>query len=110
MMYKMDEIITLNEVQNDGRTIHLYFNNLAGVYTAYGYSAYLLNKEVNANSTYSQSLQMPVVVISASHFDDLTRTLRLVKYEKGYYQFTAETTLDNVEYSKWAKQLRQSAF
>ena len=34
------EIIIANEVQNDGKTIHLYFNPEVGFYLAFGFSAF----------------------------------------------------------------------
>lgn len=39
-MYSNKDLITLNEVQNDGKTIHLYFNTEVGLYVAYGFSAF----------------------------------------------------------------------
>ena len=33
-MYSNKDLITLNEVQNDGKTIHLYFNTEIGLYVA----------------------------------------------------------------------------
>ena len=34
------EIISKNEAENDGQTIHLYYDEIAGMYMAFGLSAY----------------------------------------------------------------------
>ena len=34
------EIITKNEAENDGKTIYLYYDDIAGMYMAFGLSAY----------------------------------------------------------------------
>ena len=34
------DLITQNEVDNDGKTIHLYFNTEIGLYVAFGFSAF----------------------------------------------------------------------
>ena len=58
----MTEIITKNEVLNDGKTIHLYFNSMVGLYVAYGVSAYLLCKHAHAKPSYSEEMLMPAAV------------------------------------------------
>ena len=46
-MYSNKDLITLNEVQNDGKTIHLYFNTEIGLYVAYGFSAFFASHIVD---------------------------------------------------------------
>ena len=45
----MNENISRNEIFNDGKTIHLYFNGMIGLYVAYGISAFLLCKYASDN-------------------------------------------------------------
>jgi len=45
----MNEKIVLNEVNNAGDRIHLYFNGWVGLYVAYGVSAFLLSKETKVS-------------------------------------------------------------
>ena len=33
---EMNDSITRNEILNDGKTIHLYFNGMVGLYVTYG--------------------------------------------------------------------------
>ena len=43
---KTKDQITLNEVMNDGKTVHLYYNEMVGCFTAYGYCcSYALGNE-----------------------------------------------------------------
>lgn len=102
----MNETITINEVRNDGKSIHLYFNGLMGLYASYGYSAFLLYKHTPVAASYSESLQMPVVVMNSAHLDELKKQMEIVKQGKGYYCLMAEEGIDENEYSEWAGSLR----
>lgn len=105
----MNENITRNEIFNDGKTIHLYFNGLMGLYAAYGYSAFLLYKHTIVAASYSESMQMPVVVMNSAHLDELKKQLEIVKQGKGYYCLTVEEGVDEKEYEAWASELRLGA-
>ena len=102
----MNEIATYNEVKNDGKSIHLYFNGLVGLYMAYGHSAFCLAKETNAKAAYSDLMQMPVVVINAAHLEDLLNRLTIVTHKKGYYHLNVDYTINEEEYAKWASSVR----
>ena len=103
----MSENITRNEILNDGRTIHLYFNGMIGLYASYGYSAFLLYKNTPVAASYSVSMQMPVVVMNSAHVDELKKQLEIVKQGKGYYCLTVEEGIDEKEYDEWAGRLRE---
>ena len=105
----MNEMITINEIQNDGKSIHLYFNGLMGLYAAYGYSAFLLYKHTPVAASYSENMQMPVVVMNSAHLDELKKQLEIVKQGKGYYCLTVEEGVDEKEYEEWAYELRSGA-
>ena len=102
----MNEIITLNEIQNDGRYIHLYYNGLVGLYAAYGYSAYNLCKEMALdNVSYSHNLLMPVVAINTMHLEELVGRLTVTSSNNGYYCLKVDNPLDENEYSEWANRI-----
>ena len=61
--YSNKDLITLNEVQNDGKTIHLYFNQEVGLYVAYGCSAFCAAHIVNIIAAFSEDMQMPVALL-----------------------------------------------
>ena len=102
----MNEIITKNEIFNDGKTIHLYFNSMIGLYVAYGISAFLLYKCVNITPSYSEEMQMPVAMISAEHFKELGRKIGQLKNVSNYRCLAVNEQADMDEYSEWANQLR----
>lgn len=105
----MNVNITKNEILNDGKTIHLYFNGMIGLYVAYGISAYLLCKNATAKPSYSDDMQMPVAVINVEHYEELTNRISLSKDASNYRCFVVETPADMDEYSEWASALRTEA-
>ena len=107
MIRTMNEKITLNEVCNDGKTIHLYFNVWVGLYAAYGISAYLLWKKTKAEASYSDDLQMPVVVMNAQHYEELKQQCETVCKEPNYRRMVVKEKYDEDGYAEWAGELRE---
>lgn len=104
----MNENITINEVQNDGRSIHLYFNGLIGLWSAYGISAFILTKVTTVSASYSENMQMPVVVMNSAHLDEMKKQLEVVRQGKGYCCLVVKDAIDEEAYSEWASQLRMA--
>ena len=102
----MNEIIARNEIFNDGKTIHLYFNGLVGLYAAYGVSAYLLSKCADVTPSYSESMQMPVVVINTMHYGEVAQKLSIRKDVGNYRCLAVEEGADMKAYDEWASALR----
>lgn len=102
----MSDRIVLNEVNNAGDRIHLYFNGWIGVYVAYGVSAYLLSKETVVVPSYSASMQMPVVVINSAHYDELKKKLEVLKRVENYRCLKASVAYNEKAYSEWAGDIR----
>lgn len=105
----MSENITKNEIFNDGKTIHLYFNGMIGLYVAYGVSAFLLCKYAKAKPSYSEDMQLPVAVINAEHYEELKAQLGLSKDMSGYRCLVADEAADMDEYDEWAGALRMKS-
>ncbi len=105
----MSENIIKNEIFNDGKTIHMYFNGMIGLYVAYGISAYLLCKYAHAKASYSVEMQMPAAVINAEHYEALEEQLALSKTFKNYRCLVVEKAYDEEEYSEWAGALRMGS-
>lgn len=102
----MNELITINEVNNDGKSIYLYFNGLIGLYAAYGFSAYLLSKNTEVKVSYSESMQMPVVVINSTHLDEIKRKLKVKEQKQSFCCLVVDEPLNEDEYSDWAEAAR----
>lgn len=102
----MNENIYLNEERNDGRTIHLYFKGLIGLYAAYGQSAYILSKQTKVSPSYSDEMQMPVVVINLAHYELLKERLEVAREGKNYRCLKVEEAVNPQEYEEWTQGLK----
>ena len=79
------DLITKNEVENDGKTIHLYFNSEVGLYVAYGFSAFFAAHIVDVITAFSEDLQMPVALMRKSNVSELR--LSTIKYQHDYHRY-----------------------
>lgn len=102
----MSEYITMNEVNNPGTEIHLYFNGYVGLYVAYGISAFLLSKETEVSPSYSVDMQMPAAVINVAHYNLLKEKLEIKRETENYRCLKVTTPYDENEYAEWASNLR----
>lgn len=102
----MNENVTINEVNNAGDRIHLYFNGWVGLYVAYGVSAFLLSKETEVSPSYSEDMQMPAAVINVAHYNELKGKLEMLRKGENYRCLKAKAHYDDNEYTEWAASLR----
>lgn len=101
------DLISLNEVENDGKTIYLYFNREVGLYTAYGFSAFLVAHVVDPVCSFSEELQMPVVLVNKSQVEELRHSLNKIQHtEKTFYQFSLKNVIGVEGYAKWTNKLK----
>ena len=97
------DLITQNEVQNDGKTIHLYFNTEVGLYVAYGFSAFFASHIVNVITAFSEDLMMPVALMRKPDVTELR--LSTIKHEHDYhvyYRLELKKGLALEDYARWA--------
>lgn len=102
-----NDLITMNEVRNDGRTIHLYFNPEVGLYVAYGFSAFFASHIVDVITAFSEELQMPVALMRKPDVSELRLSTEKHRHDyHSYYrlEFRKEIPLD--DYSRWAQTTR----
>ena len=97
------ELITKNEVDNDGKTVHLYFNTEIGLYVAFGFSAFFAAHIVDVITAYSEDMHMPVALMRKSDVTELR--LSTVKHQHDYHEYynlelKQEIPLD--DYQRWA--------
>lgn len=97
------EIITKNEVQNDGKTIHLYFNSEVGLYVAYGFSAFFTAHIVDVIAAFSEDLEMPIVLLRKSDVTELRQSTFKQQHDyHRYYCLRLKHELPLDDYSRWA--------
>lgn len=101
------EVITLNEVQNDGKTIHLYFNPEFGLYTAFGFSAFYAAHIVDVIAAYSEELQMPVALMRKSDVSELRLSTNKLQHDYHvYYKLGLKHELPLDDYARWVDSVK----
>lgn len=100
--------ITLHEAGNDGRTIYLYYDDLAGLYLAFGLSAYYATMVTEPYMSYSDEIQMPVALLRREHILLLRQSLKKVEHEvKKFYRFEMKLPVGEAGYNRWVKKVRE---
>lgn len=98
------ELIKQLEAANDGQSVHLFYDDLAGLYLAFGLSAYYATMVVNAHVSYSDALEMPVVLLRKGHVNSLRQAMAKVEHTlQSYYHFRLHTKVGSEGYDKWLK-------
>lgn len=101
--------IKRNEEQNNGKLVHLYFNKEVGFYTAYGLSAFLVTFVVNPVCSYSESMEMPVALLTRGAVNSCRQYLKKLQHQEHvYYLFEMDNKLPKDEnYEKWVNKLKK---
>ena len=104
-----EKMVLMNEVENDGKTAHLYYSTKYKMFVAYGISAYIVYRTVyNVKTDYESGLQMPMVIVDDSQLGMLKKGLvEIMSIEGEYLQLEAEKNLDDEGYVEWAGYLRE---
>lgn len=104
-----NDLITINEVVNDGTCIFFYQEEMSGVWVTYGYSAYLLSQMSNIKtlSSYSELMQMPCVCISNIDFKGIVRNnMSTIECRDGFFYLPTSSKVDEDEYRQWTNSLK----
>ncbi len=103
------DVISLREAMNDGKTIHLYYDDIVGVYLAFGLSAYFTTKLTEPYVSYSEAQQMPVALLRQKHVQELQQSLDMVEHTaRSYYRFTMSQQVEDAGYDTWASGILSS--
>lgn len=96
------ELIKQLERTNDGQTVHLFFDDMAGLYLAFGLSAYYTTMVVNAHVSYSEAMDMPVVLLRKGHVNTLRQSMTKLEHtNQCYYRFRLHTKVGDAGFDKW---------
>ena len=103
-MIEMDkELIVQQEAANDGQTIHLYYDDMVGMYVAYGLSAYYVDMATDTIISYSEAIGKPVVLLGRRQVLYLRQSLTKVEHtQKKYYKFRLRQKIGEAGYQRWA--------
>ena len=100
------DVITKKEKANDGQSVFLYYDAMAGVYLAYGWSAYYTTLVIDPYVSYSEDMQMPVALLNREHILYLRQSLKKVEHEvKHYYKFQMSRAVGAAGYERWVQKI-----
>lgn len=107
--FKVDkDTVKIKEEANDGRSIYLYYDAMAGMYLAYGLSAYYTTLVTDPYMSYSEVLEMPVALLRREQILYLRQSLKKVEHEvKQYYQFQMRAVIGDSGYDRWARNIQK---
>lgn len=98
------ELIKQQESANDGQTIHLFYDEIVGMYLAFGLSAYYTTMVVDPCMSFSNALEMPVALLDRLQIKYLRQSLTKVEHQqKSYYRFLLRTKVGDAGYKRWMK-------
>lgn len=103
------DLITLNEVLNDGSHLFLYPEEKMGIWVSYGYSAYMLSQisEIKTLSSFSDLMQMPCTCISETEFRSIAqRYISTIERRDEYYTLPTNSKVEDDAYKQWVSSLK----
>ena len=106
------DIITLNEVLNNGSDIYLYPEELTGCWVAFGYSAYLWSIMGDARyiANFSVKMQMSCVCIAEATFREFIKeNVKDATCKDGYYRVSSASSVIFDAYQNWVASLKPNA-
>ena len=99
-------VIIQQESENDGQTILLFYDDLAGMYLAFGLSAYYTTMVTEPTLSFSDEVQMPVALLNRANVLYLRQSLQKKEHQKRtFYRFQAKRYLGDAGYEKWANKI-----
>ena len=104
-----DELITLNEVLNNGQSIYFYQDEISNVWATWGYSAYhLVHMEgIKCVTSFSEKMQMPCACITAADFKGIVKdNMSTIECKNGFYLLSAKEKVDANAYQNWVASLK----
>ena len=99
------EKIKQQENANDGQSIFLYYDELAGKYLAYGLSAYYTTMITEPDLSFSEEMGLPVALIKRDQIKYMRGgNLTIVQHkQKTFYHFLMRYHVGDAGYEKWLK-------
>lgn len=90
------------EPSNDGQTIHLFYDDMVGMYLAFGLSAFYTTMIVEPCISYSDALKMPVALLDHALVNYLRQSVTKVEHQpQAYYRFQLMTKVGSAGYERW---------
>ncbi len=79
---------------------------MAGLYLAFGLSAYYVTMMTDPFMSYSKAMDMPVALLNRSHIKVLRQSLTKVEHvQKSFYVFRMRQKIGDAGYERWKETL-----
>lgn len=102
------DIIIQREKENDGSSVHLYYNEELGLYLGFGLSAYYTTAVLDPMTSYSNSMEMPIVLLKKNDILQLRQSMKIIEHQShAYYLLQTRNKIGKRWYHTWAEALRQ---
>ncbi len=99
------ELVKQAESANDGQSIHLFYNEIIGLYVAFGLSAFYSTMVISPYMSYSDTLQMPVALLDREQIIILRQSVTKLEHQpQAYYRFRLRSMVGNAGYERWMKE------
>jgi hypothetical protein len=99
------ELIMQKESANDGQTIHLFYDDMVGMYLAFGLSAYYTTMILSPFVSFSDAMETPVALLNRVEIKLLRQSVAKVEHQpQTYYRFQLRSKVGNAGYDRWMKQ------
>lgn len=103
------ESIKQIEASNDGQSVFLLYDEVDGCYKAYGHSAYYADMIANGRVFYSESLQMPIMLLGDKAVMDLRRNMTVVDHRRHeFYRFKTKVRIGDAGYDRRKERLKSA--
>lgn len=105
---ELETEIKRREIENDGRTVHVYFEPIKGLYMAFGLSAYYITMATDAILSYSDVWGMPVAMMTRRQLHFATQSMTLVEKQEGnYWRLRTRSKIGDAGYERWKNELKK---
>ena len=100
------DLIMQQEATNDGQTIHLYYDDMVGMYVAYGLSAYYADMVTDPIISFSEAIGRPAALLGKQQVLYLRQGLTKVEHvQKSRYMFRMRQKIGDAGYETWRRKL-----
>ena len=100
--------IVLRESENDGQSVFLYYDELIGLYMAFGQSVYYVTMVTDPFVSYSVQLDIPVGLLRREHILALRQSMEKVEHiQKRFYWFRLKAPVGKNGYTKWVEKIHK---
>lgn len=102
------DLIVQQEAANDGQTIYLYYDDMVGMYVAYGLSAYYADMVTDPIISFSQAIDKPAALLGKPQVLSLRQGLTKEEHvQKTYYKFRMRQKIGAAGYKRWEEKVKK---